>query len=66
VQNNATCRQACRTMGGRPAGDMTAVYADFSSNGLRWNRFSGGSGNKDLEGPKIPLDKVLAKPCFWR
>jgi len=45
---------------------MTAVYADFLSNGCEVESFQCGIWEKDCEGPKIPLDKVLAEPCFWR
>ena len=43
---------------------MTAVYADFLSNGCEVESFQCGIWEKDCEGPKIPLDKVLAKPVF--
>ena len=45
---------------------MTAVYADFLSNWVEVESFPRGIWEKACEGPKIPLDKVPAKPGFWR
>ena len=44
---------------------MTAVYADFLGNGSETEWFRWGLWEKACEGPKIPLDKVLARGCFW-
>ena len=43
---------------------MTAVYADFLSNGLKWNRFSAGSGRRIAKGQRFLLTRFLRSPVF--
>src|SRR5260370_2300281 len=43
---------------------MTAVYAEFLSNGLKWNRFRAGSGRGIAKGQRFLLTRFLRSPVL--
>ena len=51
-------------MTGRPAGNMTAVYADFLGSGLKWNRFGAGFERGIAKRQRFLLTRFLRSPVF--
>src|ERR1700692_168192 len=49
---------------GWSAGNMTAIYADFLDNSLRWNRFGAGHGRRIAKCQRFLLTRFLRSPVF--